>query len=302
MQVTALSSSDGRESTAQRLTCSYSVLILWSDSQERKPSIVHLHYSTFFSCKKSSYKLHSGSEQHQPSPQRQNNMFPNILCLILYLPLLILAYPPNPRFNALPTGTTFQSAKERTAISAPTGDTLNRTVCFCASPHWAMDQTYGFYYLIKYYNAHLDRTYILEPACQSRISINVQDKYDPKDKPILQNECLRSRFHDPLKYCTGKDTDKDGFCYTLAGGPDYDSWWFNSQHRTGLPLEPEVNYPQNIVEKVCEESCKEKAGGMEMLKGDALEVLDGYYNLVGERLFSSIVFYPSLDDMCEGCK
>ena len=165
-----------------------------------------------------------------------------------------------------------------------------------------MEQTYGFYYLIKYYNAHLDRTYILEPACQSRTSINVQDKYDPKDKPVLQNECLRSRFHDPVKYCTGKDTDKDGFCYTLAGGPDYDSWWFNGQHRTGLPLEPEVNYPPDLVEKVCEESCKEKVGGMEMLKGDALELLEGYYNLVGERLFSSIVFYPALDDMCEGCK
>lgn len=165
-----------------------------------------------------------------------------------------------------------------------------------------MDQSYGFYYQISYYNAHLDHTYTLEPACQSSVSINVQDKYDPKDKPILQNECLRSRFHDPVKYCTGKDTDENTFCYTLAGRADYDTWAFNGQHRTGLPLEPEVNYPRNVVEEMCEESCNEHVEGMEMLKEDALEILGGYYNLVGESLESSVVFYPSLPDMCKGCR
>lgn len=165
-----------------------------------------------------------------------------------------------------------------------------------------MDQTYGFYYLIDYYNAHIDHHYTLEPSCQSRISINVQDKYDPKDKPVLENECLRSHFHDAAKYCAGKDTDNDTFCYTLAGGADYDTWAFGRQHRTGLPLEPEVNYSPEVVEEVCEESCKEHVGGMKMLKGDALEVLEGYYNLVGERLRSSVVFYPSIPDMCEDCK
>lgn len=57
-----------------------------------------------------------------------------------------------------------------------------------------------------------------------------------------------------------------------------------------------------MVEEVCEASCKEQVGGMEMLKGDALEVLAPYYKLVGERLDSSVVFYPSIPDMCEGCK
>lgn len=165
-----------------------------------------------------------------------------------------------------------------------------------------MDQTYGFYYLIDYYNAHLDHHYTLEPSCQSRISIDVQDKYDPNDKPTLQNACLRSRFHDPVKYCTGKVTGENTFYYTLAGGADYDTWAFNGQHRTGLPLEPEVNYPPNVVEKVCDESCKSHVSGMEMLNGDALEALKGYYNLTGERLWSSVVFYPSIDDMCKGCK
>lgn len=229
-------------------------------------------------------------------------MFPKILWVILYLPLLILAYPPGPRFTALSTGPVLQSAKAHAVISAPTGDTLNRTVCFCASHQWAMDQTYGFYYRISYYNAHLDRTYILEPACQSRIAVNVQDEYDPKDKPVLQNECLRSHFHDAARYCTGKDTDKDTFCYTLAGGPDYDSWSFNRQYRTGLPMEPEVNYSPDVVEEVCEESCEKYVGGMEMLKAEALDVLDGYYNLTGERLSSSVVFYSSLPDMCDDCK
>ena len=105
-----------------------------------------------------------------------------------------------------------------------------------------------------------------------------------------------------MKYCTGKDTDKGTFCYTFAGGADYDSWSFNGQYRTGLPLEPNTNYSPDVVEDVCEQSCKEKVGGMEMLKGDAVEVLKGYYNFTGERLWSSVVFYPSLPDMCDGCK
>lgn len=87
-----------------------------------------------------------------------------------------------------------------------------------------------------------------------------------------------------------------------AGGADYDTWAFNGQHRTGLPLEPGVNYPPGVVEKVCDESCKEKLAGMEMLRGDALEALKGYFNFTGERLWSSVVFYPSIDDMCKGCK
>ena len=165
-----------------------------------------------------------------------------------------------------------------------------------------MDQTFGYYYSISYYNAHLDHTYLLEPACQSRLSVNFQDKYDPKDKPVLQNQCLRSRFHDPEKYCTAKEGGENTFCYTFAGGADHDSWAFGPQYRTGLPLEPEVNYPKDVVEDVCEQSCNEDDGGMEMLKGDAFDVLSGYYDLVGERLESSIVFYPSLPDMCKGCK
>ena len=165
-----------------------------------------------------------------------------------------------------------------------------------------MDQSYGFYYKINYYNAHLDRHYIIEPSCQSRLSVNVQDKYDPDDKPVLENECLRSHFHDPVRYCTGKETDENTFCYTMAGGADYDSWSFNGQHRTGLPLQPQVNYPPSVVEDVCEESCKEHVAGMEMLNEDAMELLEGYYKLVGETLGSSVVFYPSIDDMCTGCK
>lgn len=182
------------------------------------------------------------------------------------------------------------------------GDSLNRTACFCASPYWALDQNYGFYYRIKYYNAHLDRTYTLEPACQSSIFVNATDKYDPKAEFVLQNECLRSRFYDPVKYCTGKDTDENVFCYTLAGGADHDIWGFGGQHRRGLPTEPVVDYPFGVVEEVCEESCKEYVGGTGMLKEDALEALGGYRNLGGERLRSSIVFYPSIPDMCKDCK
>ena len=128
------------------------------------------------------------------------------------------------------------------------------------------------------------------------------DKYDPKDKPILQNECLRTRVNDPMKYCTGKDTGTDVFCYTMAGGADLDSYSFNGQHRTGLPSNPVVNYTTEVVERVCEESCKEHVGGMEMLKADALELLEGYYDLVGQTLKSSVVFYPSIPDMCKDCQ
>ena len=165
-----------------------------------------------------------------------------------------------------------------------------------------MDQTFGYHYSISYYNAHSDHTYLLEPTCQSRDSVNVEDKYDPTDRPVIQNECLQSRFHDPKKFCTGEDGDKNNFCYTFAGGADYDSWAFNSQHRTGLPLKPQFNYSKDVVEEVCERSCNENNGGMEMLKGDAFDVLSPYYELGGERLDSSIVFYPSIDDMCKGCK
>ena len=237
------------------------------------------------------------------SKAKNNNMFSKVLCLMLYLPLLILAYPADPRYTISPISAIARSANPPpTAIHGPTGDTLNRTACFCASRTWAVDRTYGFYYMISYYNAHLDQTYTLEPACQSRISVDVQGEDDPKDQPVLQNECLRSRFHDPIKYCSGTDTDENTFCYTLAGGPARDSWAFRGQHRVGLPLKPEVNYPPNVVETVCEASCEEHVGGMEMLKGGALEVLEGYYQLVGESLRGSVVFYPSIADMCEGCK
>lgn len=63
-----------------------------------------------------------------------------------------------------------------------------------------------------------------------------------------------------------------------------------------------MNYPPDVVEDVCEESCEKNVGGMELLKEDALDVLDGYYNLTGETLTSSVVFYSSLPDMCDGCK
>lgn len=165
-----------------------------------------------------------------------------------------------------------------------------------------MDRNYGYYYRLDYHNAHLDRTYTLEPACRSSLAIDIQDKYDPENKPVLQNECLRSRVRDPASYCTGKQTDRDVFCYTLAGGPESDSWSFNGQHRTGLPTEPVVDYSPERVAEVCEESCKEHVGGMEMLKADAWEVLQGYYNLVGQSLNSSVVFYPSIPDMCDGCE
>ena len=200
-------------------------------------------------------------------------MLSKTLCLTFYIPLLVLAYTPSTRFTALPKGPTPQSANARHSILPAKQDTLNRTACFCASSHWAMDQTYGSYYRISYYNADLNRTFILEPACQSRISINEQENYDPDNKPVLQNECLRSHADDPMRYCTGKDTDKDAFCYTLAGWPDHDSWSLNGQHRTMQLLASDFKYPPNVVEQVCEESCKEKVGGLEMLKGDALEVL-----------------------------
>ena len=230
-------------------------------------------------------------------------MFSDILGLILYLPLFILAYPHGHRHTSSPVSAMAQPySPPHDVINTPTGDSLNRTVCFCASPNWALDQNYGFYYRIEYYNVHLNRTYTLEPACQSSISVNVEDKYDPNENSVLQNECLRTRFRDPVKYCTGKDTAENVFCYTLAGGADYDTWAFNGQHRTGLPLEPELNYSPQVVEEVCEESCNEHAGGMGMLKEDALEALKGHYNLVGERLWSSIVFYPSIPDMCKDCK
>ena len=105
-----------------------------------------------------------------------------------------------------------------------------------------------------------------------------------------------------MKYCTGQDADKDVFCYTLAGRPRNDSWSLNGQHRRMPLLASDFIYPPNVVEQVCEESCKEKVGGMEMLKGDALEVLEGYYKLNEEALLSSIVFFPSLQNICDGCE
>lgn len=88
----------------------------------------------------------------------------------------------------------------------------------------------------------------------------------------------------------------------VGGAPGYDSWSFNGQHRTGLPTEPVVEYSFEEVGEVCEEACKEHVGGMEMLKADAWKVLEGYYDLVGQSLNSSVVFYPSIPDMCDGCE
>ena len=161
-----------------------------------------------------------------------------------------------------------------------------------------------------YYNAHTNRTFTLDPACKSAVSIDVMDPYNDGGngkkgtKPVLQNECLRSREGDPAKYCSGdnKGADEDNvFCYTLGGGPEHDSWSFNGQHRTGLPDVPVKIYSEEVVAEACEAACM-GFNGMEMMKGDALEVLGGYYDLVGVKLESSVVFYPSLPDMCEGCK
>ena len=227
-------------------------------------------------------------------------MFRPIICLILFhFRLLMLAIPPSPAFIAVSTRA---AAAPTTDISAPTGDTLNRSACFCASPQWHVDRTYGYAHHLAYYNAHLDHTFTLDPACRSALSVNVQERYDPKDKPVMQNDCLRSRLDDPVKLCTGKDSDVDTFCYTLAGGPGVDSYSFNGQHRVGLPKHPAIHYPEDVVERVCEESCREHVEGMGMLKADALEVLEGYYDLVGVNLESSVVFYPSIPDMCDGCK
>lgn len=87
-----------------------------------------------------------------------------------------------------------------------TGDHLNTTRCYCASPNWCDDHTCGYpYYFCNRYDSHLDRVLASEFTCRS---------YDEKCNP---DSCQQSSSSLP-HYNTNGQTNLEQPDMFLGGG------------------------------------------------------------------------------------
>ena len=117
-------------------------------------------------------------EVHQPTVTAMTN---RSFEMSVYLTLLTLLIP----FSAF-ANLTFPPAPVLSTRFQPLGDTLNITRCYCESPDWAIDNTYGYYYLWTYHNHHLWHDYPLEVTCKSIKNV----------KPGPVPECLKNRLYE----------------------------------------------------------------------------------------------------------
>lgn len=212
----------------------------------------------------------------------------------LFLALLSLAA------SILPVYTNTLPLSPQAEVESPPkyhGDYLNTTRCYCASPNWRSDHVYGYYYLITYYNSHLDRLFPLELTCKSDDGKRYSSPYVQTQNP-KQPECLRERFGE--KHCEKYEAGHK-FCYKLNGGT-WDDFRFDGQKR-GVPLYPDVDEGVETVERVCGDMCREKVGGLDMLKDEAWrKVMADPLGLGGRRLrWSHVASYMDIDDMCDNC-
>lgn len=169
------------------------------------------------------------------------------------------------------------------------GDTLSTTRCYCASPNWETDRKFGYYYHFQYYNIHLDRNYTIELTCNS-------DKVDDIRKEDDVNHCLR--WERRVSDCRS-DHEHNTFCYKIIR--DYwDEIFFNHQWRK-VATYPDTAATDEVVIETCEERCKTQVGGMDMLRGGALESITSAVNMGYMVRWSRVWKYTEIDDMCDGC-
>lgn len=222
--------------------------------------------------------------------------------LALFLPLAALANPVSPRELSWNT-----TAPNTTTTSFPVladqvrgnkiGDTLGITRCYCASEDWDQDHVMGYFYHWEYYNFHSDQTFDLEMTCTSAKMYPYHYPF-----PYTQFECLIERHGE--KHCV-HDKHKNSFCYELNSREGWDFFFYNKQKR-GIPKYARKE-PKERVEEICGNLCRDKLGGLNMLKGMAL--VNAHQRVPASDLYnwnddewSHVAFYPEVDDMCPGCK
>ena len=209
---------------------------------------------------------------------------------MLLLPLSILAGPIGNNTLTLPRSTNSDQLP---------GDTLSVTRCFCSSPNWIQDHTYGHYFLFNYHNGHLNRNYPIEDTC-----ISNEIMYNKHNDALSIPKCILAV---DKVYCTKRDIDRDNtFCFNLrTRHPSQIK--FNKQRRV-LPNGPSELTPIDKAEEECKALCASKADGMDLFGGDAQSsVKKGAFGggqgvLTDDDRWSHVEYFPKIDVMCPHCR
>jgi len=179
------------------------------------------------------------------------------------------------------------------------GDVLNTTRCYCASPDWKNDHVFGYYYDINYYNKHHDAVYNFDLTCNSSDYKMVKHF----DSERLQPECLRARHHE--KYCTGIDNRGEignTFCYEFNNGGYRDDMYYYNKQKRGLKKGPAWRESEKETLSVCGELCGRLEEKMVVLDGEAVTAVVGQAHGAGAPEWSQILSFGDTDDMCERCE
>lgn len=180
-----------------------------------------------------------------------------------------------------------------------TGDVLNTTRCYCASPSWKDDHIYGYYYLISYYNFHHNSIYKLAMTCSSEKITKVSLPYHDNR---LQPECLRVHSHDRVcQHADDKGNTKGTFCYEFNGATTSDYYYFNKQKR-GIPIGGVWREGAERTLEICEDRCMHDVGRLHVLDGEALDAIVDDPKGVGPGEWSRMLSWGDTDDMCETCE
>ncbi|KAL6717033.1 hypothetical protein ACLMJK_004947 [Lecanora helva] len=180
-----------------------------------------------------------------------------------------------------------------------TGDVLNTTHCFCASPNWRDDHTYGYYHAFAYYNFHHASTFSFEISCASADYKKVNTKHH---HDLIEPACLKKKHKE--KWCTSIDNRGERgntFCYEFNGGGEKDSYRFNNQKR-GLPHGATWRMAEIETLGVCDAFCRQKVSGLIVLDGEALTAVANEPRGVGPSAWSAILSFGETDDMCMSCR
>lgn len=194
--------------------------------------------------------------------------------------------------------------------TAPTGDWLTSTYCYCAQPHHlhaaAADE--GSFFQWEYYNYHRNATYIMQRQCEANHSerrtcvSSKRAQCEPESPDDCQGNMRcsywpRSHTLEKKESSSGGgvtgDQAGDSWCMTIDdhwiyGTIDEITW--NTQTRTlnGGDGQGRREQPEGDVLTLCEGLCQAQLG-MPMLRGD-------------KHARSRQEVFDRLDDMCESCR